>query len=484
MTTTVALRRRGRIVIACMLAMFMVAVEVTIIATAMPDIIANLGGFPLLSWVFSIYLLLQAVSIPVYGHLADMFGRKPVFFIGIGLFLTGSILCGFATNIPGLIFFRALQGLGAGAIVPLTTIIIADVYNQQERACLQGYLSSVWAVSAIIGPLMGAFIVRHFHWSGVFWINVPLGILSAGLLAHYLPTAPQRREVVSLDIAGIVYMTLAVGGLLITMLQGEQLGYWRLPLLILTVISVVLLVREQRCSPAPLFPLSLWQSKIIIAGNIGGLIIGAAMMGIAAFLPTYIQAVLGGSTLEAGWTLAMMSLGWPLASTLCGKLMIHTSYRLMAVGGAVLLVAGSFLLLQLDVQSSINDARVAAFIIGLGMGMSNTTFLVSVQNEAPFAIRGIATASTVFTRMLGSVVGTAVLGTTLNTNLQQRLPGIDNPVQHLIAHHGQDTQGLAHIVQQVAISMHGVYWVSMLIALCALVAAGLVPQGLRPRQED
>ncbi len=156
----------------------------------------------------------------------------------------------------------------------------------------------------------------------------------------------------------------------------------------------------------------------------------------------------------------------------------------MALCGAVLLVAGSLLLLRLDAQSSINDARLASFVIGLGMGMCNTTFLVSVQNEAPFAIRGIATASTVFTRMVGSALGTAILGATLNTNLQRRLPGVDDPVQHLIAHHGQYGQDLAHMAQQVAVSMHGVYWVSMLIARWALGAAGLVPHGLRPRQED
>ncbi|WMQ73540.1 MAG: Multidrug resistance protein 3 [Sodalis sp.] len=481
--STAAPLRRGWVLVACILAMFMAAVEVTIVATAMPDIIASLGGFQLLSWVFSIYLLLQAISIPIYGRLADMFGRKPLFFVGTWLFLSGSILCGFASHMPALILFRALQGLGAGAIVPLATTIIADVYNQQERARLQGYLSSVWAVSAIIGPLMGAFIVRHYHWSGVFWVNVPLGIISTGLLARHLPAAAHRRDAPSLDMAGIAYMTLAVGCLLVALLQGGELGRWRVGLLVLSVISTVLLVREQRRSPVPLFPLALWQSKVIIAGNVGGLIIGAAMMGIAAFLPTYIQAVLGGSTLEAGWTLAVMSLGWPLASTLCGRLMIHTSYRLMALCGAVLLVAGSLLLLRLDAQSSIAAARLASFVIGLGMGMSNTTFLVSVQNEAPFAIRGIATASTVFTRMVGSALGTALLGATLNMNLQRRLPGIDDPVQHLIAHHGHSGPGLTHMAQQVALSIHGVYRVSLLIAFCALIAAGLVPRGLRPRQE-
>ncbi|AFP84990.1 MFS transporter [secondary endosymbiont of Ctenarytaina eucalypti] len=477
--------RRSGILIACMLAMFMSAVEVTIIATAMPDIIANLGGFPLLSWVFSIYLLLQAISIPIYGHLADIFGRKPVFFVGIGLFLTGSMLCGFSSHMLALIFFRALQGLGAGAIVPLSITIIADVYNQQERARLQGYLSSVWAVSAIIGPLMGAFIVEHYHWSGVFWVNVPFGIISAGLLARYLPVSPNQSDASSLDMAGITYMTLSVGCLLIALLQGNEIiGQCRVGLLVLSLISAVLLVQEQRRSTSPLFPLALWKSQIIIAGNVGGLIIGASMMSIAAFLPTYIQAVLGGTTLEAGWTLAVMSLGWPLASTLCGRFMIHTSYRLMAWCGAGLLVAGSLLLLRLNAESSMSLARLASFVIGLGMGVSNTTFLVSVQNEAPFAIRSIATASTVFTRMVGSALGTALLGATLNINLQRFLPGIDNPVQHLIAHHGQSSQELAYMAQQVAVSMHGVYCVSSLIALCALGAAVLVPRGLRPRQDE
>lgn len=248
--------------------------------------------------MFTLYLLLQAISIPIYGRLADMFGRKPVFFVGTGLFLSGSILCGFASHMPALILFRALQGLGAGAIVPLATTIIADVYHQQERARLQGYLSNVWAVSAIIGPLMDAFIVCHYHWSGVFLVIVPLGIISTGLLARYLPAAPHRRDAPSLDVAGIAYMTLAVACLLVALLQGDEQGRWRAGLLVLSIISAVLLVREQRRCPMPLFPLTLWQRKVIIAGNVGGLIIGAAMMGIAAFLPIYIQAVLGGAPLR------------------------------------------------------------------------------------------------------------------------------------------------------------------------------------------
>lgn len=476
-TTSSVPAHRGWILFACMMAMFMAAIEVTIVATAMPSIIADLGGFASLGWVFSIYLLMQAVTIPIYGRLADLFGRKAVFIIGAGLFMAGSIMCGFSGSMWWLIVFRGLQGLGAGAITPLTTTIIADIYTPQERARVQGYLSSVWAVSAIIGPLMGAFIVSHYHWSGVFWINIPLGILSVILLMRFLPPSQQPEQSVSLDWAGIGYLTLAVCSLLIALLQASELGYLAIGLLLVALMSAILLVRQERRAVTPLFPLALWKSQVIVAGNLGGLVIGAAMMGIAAFLPTYIQAVLGGSTLQAGWTLAMMSIGWPLASTLSGRIMMHTSYRLTAVCGAVLLILGSVLLLQLSADSAVWFARLAAFVIGLGMGTCNTTFLVSVQNDADYAIRGIATASTLFTRMVGSAVGTAVFGAVFNLNLAYRLPQIADPVRRLIEQHSRhqtDSTISRMMIEQVALSLHWVFWCSAIIAVFALIPAMMI----------
>ncbi len=478
-------KHRPLILTACMLSMFMAAVEVTIVATAMPTIIADLGGFSLLGWVFAVYLLTQAITVPVYGRLADLYGCRKIFFIGTTLFLVGSILCGFAPSLTWMIIFRALQGLGAGAITPIATTLIANVYGPKERAKAQGYLASVWAVSAIVGPLLGAFIVSHFPWALVFWVNVPIGLIAIAILARYLPADSQRKQH-QLDLAGTGLLTLSVAALLLALLQAEVFGYWALALVGVAIISAYLLVRQERRTPEPLFPLALWESKVIVAGNIGGLVIGATMMGISAFLPTFVQGVMGGTPLQAGTTLAMMSIGWPLASMFSGHLMQATSYRATALIGALLLVSGSMILLMLTAASGLWWARLAALTIGAGMGLCNTTFLVSVQNAADISMRGIATASTLFTRMLGSAIGTALLGATLNLNLEHRLPDIIDPVQQLMEKQSRitmDSVQLSAMTNSVAASLHWVFIVAAVISLFALAAGTLIPAGERPKGE-
>lgn len=485
-TSLTPIAHRPLILIACMLAMFMSAIEATIVATAMPTIIADLGGFSLLSWVFSVYLLAQAITIPIYGRLADLYGRKRVFFFGATLFLLGSILCGFSPNMYWLIAFRLLQGLGAGAIMPIASTIVGDIYSATERPKVMGYLSSVWGVSAIIGPLLGAFIVQHLPWALVFWVNLPIGLLAMLFLGRYLPSHQQVRQHV-LDLAGTAWLTIFVSALLLALLQAETLGWWVVPMLAIAVFSLVLLIRQERRAPEPLFPLALWQSRVIVAGNIGGVAIGAAMMGISAFLPTFIQGVMGGTPLEAGTTLALMSIGWPLASALSGRLMLLTSYRTTALLGALLLLAGGMILLLLQPVGSLLWGRVAAFMVGAGMGLCNTTFLVSVQNAAHFSIRGIATAGTVFTRMIGSAIGTAILGATLNLNLQWRLPETTDPLQQLMeptVRYAMRPDALAALTEQVAASLHWVFLISALISLFALAAAMLIPADCRPQGEE
>lgn len=238
MTESAQLQTEHRhwILIACMLAMFMAAIEVTIVATAMPTIIADLGGFAQFGWVFSIYLLTQAVSVPLYGRLADIWGRKRLFFIGVTLFLLGSVLCGFAHSMMWLIVFRAFQGLGAGAIMPLTTTIVADIYSPRERASVQGWLSSVWGVAAVIGPLSGAWLVQHFNWSVIFWVNVPIGLLSMLLLARFLP-AREQHQGATLNLTGSCWLMISVTALLVALLQAEALGFWLVPFLALALLA-------------------------------------------------------------------------------------------------------------------------------------------------------------------------------------------------------------------------------------------------------
>ena len=488
MTESAQLRTGHRhwILIACMLAMFMAAIEVTIVATAMPTIIADLGGFSQFGWVFSIYLLTQAVSVPLYGRLADKLGRKTMFFTGTSLFLIGSVLCGFAHSMTWLILFRAFQGLGAGAIMPISSTIVADIYSPRERASVQGWLSSVWGVAAIVGPLTGAWLVQHFSWSVIFWVNLPIGLISMLMLARWLPAHQQEEKSAPLNLAGSGWLMLCVSALLVALLQAELLGYWLIPFLLCSLLAGWQLKRHEQRAAAPLFPLVIWRSRLIIAGNAGNLIIGAAMMGISAFLPTWIQGIRGGTPLQAGSALAMMSIGWPLASTLSGRLMLLTSYRFTAQLGALLLVSGSALLLLLQPASSLYQAGFTAFLIGTGMGMTSTTFLVSVQNEADYQIRGICTASVMFSRMIGSAVGTAIMGAVLNLNLQWRLPQVADPVQQIMSEPSRQQlapQALQEMVQAIAASLHWVFVVALVIALFALGVAWLMPRQ-RPEQAE
>lgn len=487
--TVSAQRQTGHrhwILIACMLAMFMAAIEVTIVATAMPTIIADLGGFSQFGWVFSIYLLTQAVSVPLYGRLADRVGRKTMFFIGTSIFLLGSVLCGFAHSMVWLILFRAFQGLGAGAIMPLSSTIVADIYSPRERASVQGWLSSVWGVAAIVGPLTGAWLVQHFSWPVIFWVNLPIGVISMLMLARWLPSPPQEERAQPLNVAGSSWLMLCVTALLIALLQAEQLGFWLVPFLLVSLLAGWQLKRHEQRATAPLFPLVIWRNRLMVAGNAGNLIIGAAMMGISAFLPTWIQGIRGGSPLQAGSVLAMMSIGWPLASTLSGRLMLRTSYRFTAQLGVLLLVTGSALLLLLQPASSLFQAGFTAFLIGTGMGMTSTTFLVSVQNQADYQIRGICTASIMFSRMIGSAVGTAIMGAVLNLNLQWRLPEIQDPVQQIMSAQSRQQlspETLQQMVTAIAASLHWVFVVALVTALLAPGVAWMMPRQ-RPEHSD
>jgi EmrB/QacA subfamily drug resistance transporter len=469
--------KRRWILAACMAAMFMAAVEATIVATAMPTIVASLGGFSIFGWVFSAYLLATAVSVPIYGRLADLYGRKRVFFAGASLFLLGSALCGFAGSMPALILFRALQGLGGGAIMPITQTIIGDIYTPTERGRVQGCLSSVWGISAIIGPLLGAAIVQHLHWSLVFWVNLPIGPVAMALLATYfVESTPPRQH--RLDIAGGVLTLLASGGVMLALLQAASLGWWIIPLLIVAGVSGVLLIYQERRAPEPMLPPVLWRNRTILAANLGGFAIGAVMMGVSAFLPTYVQGVMGRSALVGGGVLAAMSLGWPIAATLCGRLMLVTSYRVTAILGGACLVLGALVLTGLDPARGPFWAAAGAFLIGCGMGMSNTTFVVAAQNAASWQLRGIATSSTMFMRMIGSALGTAMLGAALNLSLVLHPPGIGDPVQTLMDPARRTLLPAAQLDQLVATvgaSLANVYWLALALALLALSLAWVTP---------
>src|SRR6478736_2613885 len=380
--TAIVTGRRSLILAACMMATFMAAVENTIVGTAMPSIVAALGDFHLFSWVFVAYLLFQAVSIPIYGRLSDLYGRKRVFFAGAGVFLLGSTLCGFATDMYWLIAFRALQGMGAGAIQPLAYAIVGDIYTPSERAKVQGFLSSVFGVSAVVGPTLGAFLVEHASWQAVFWVNLPIGALAMTMLGAFLREQPHHKPP-KIDYIASLLLTVGAGALMLAMIQAAQLAVWLLAVLAAVGVAALwLLVRHERHAPAPMLPIRFWTNRVIALGNFGSFAIGAVMMSVTGFLPTYLQGVMGRGTSAIGAAVAAMSISWAVASVLAGRLMLRTSYRASAMLGGTMLALGSAVLVLMTPQSSVAWAVLGALLVGIGMGSCNTTYLVSVQGAA------------------------------------------------------------------------------------------------------
>jgi EmrB/QacA subfamily drug resistance transporter len=474
-----------------MMATFMAAMESSIVATAMPTIVAELGGFHLFSWAFAAYLLTQAVTIPIYGRLADLYGRKRVFYAGAGLFLFASALCGLAWAMLPLILFRALQGAGAGAIQPIAITIVGDIYQPTERARVQGYISGVFGFAAIIGPMLGAFLVQHVTWSLVFWINLPIGLITFvmfGLFFHE-HQVPHRHRI---DYLGSALMMFGAGALMLALVQAGNSGG------IATIIALAAggvaalwaLTVHERGTVEPILPLKLWRDRVIAIGSFSGFTGGMVMMSINAFLPLYVQGAMGGSPAAAGLALGAASVSWTFASVVGGRLMIRTSYRLAATIGGVSLIAGTAVLISLGPDSSLLWAGLGSLLIGIGMGFCNTSFLVSTQARVSWRERGMATSSIMFMRIVGNSVGAAVFGAILNFGINRRIPGAGDAVNRLLepgAREGLGVGEIARLSEAVAGSLHIVYIVAGLVAVLSLVLALALPAKLsptRPQRHD
>jgi EmrB/QacA subfamily drug resistance transporter len=481
-----AMARRKLVLAACLMATFMAAVESTIIATAIPTIVSDLGGFSLFSWVFTIYLLTQAVSIPIYGRFADIYGRRAVFFGGAGLFLVGSILCGFAWGMVPLICFRAVQGFGAGAVQPTAATILGDIYTPTERAKIQGLVSSVFGVSAVVGPSLGAFLIGHFSWQVVFWVNVPIGFAAIGMIALFLQETVQHRQH-RIDWLGSWLLLIAVGALMLALVQGSSLGGFVLTgMIIVGVVTLVALFLHERSTAEPMLPLELWRNRVIAVGSLGNGFAGAIMMGVSAFLPTYVQGAMGRSPVDGGLVLGAMSVSWALFSIGGGRLMVHTSYRLVAVWGGISLVIGCLILVALTPADGPVWAAVGSLVIGIGMGFCSTVFIVSVQAAVPWRQRGAATSATMFLRFIGQSIGAAGCGAVLNATMVAIDPAATHVVDRLLDAAGRAAMApaeLAHLTDVVARSLHNAYLLATVFAIATLLIATRLPARLSPAQQ-
>ena len=403
-----------------MLSLALVAIDSTIIATAVPSVVADLGGFTEFPWLFSVYLLAQAVTVPVYGKLADVFGRKPVMLFGIGLFLVGSILCGVAWSMGALIAFRAVQGLGAGAVQPMSMTIVGDLYSLQERAKVQGYLASVWAVSAVVGPTLGGVFSEYVSWRWIFFINIPLCLIAAAALGlRFHEEVETRRQ--RIDFTGAAVLTVALTLLILGLLEGGQAWAWGAPQSFLVlgagVVLLVVFVPIERRAADPVVPLRLLRRRLLVATNVVAACVGAVLIGLTSYVPTFAQDVLGTGPLVAGFALAALTLGWPLSASQSGRVYLRIGIRSTALIGAAVVILGSALLLLLGNSSSVLQVGATSFVIGLGMGFSAAPTLIAAQSAAHWQERGVVTGLNMFFRSGGSAVGVAVFGAIVNATL-------------------------------------------------------------------
>jgi len=462
--------RRRFTVTALLFAMAMAAMEATVVGTAMPTVIADLGGLALYGWVGSAYLLASTVSVPVYGKLADLYGRKPLMFLGIALFLLGSFASGAAQGILPLIAARAVQGLGAGAMQPIAMTILGDLFTVEERGRVQGFFGAVWAAAGAAGPLLGGVLVQALSWRWVFWINVPFGLVSAAILVLSFREAERPPRTLPLDWPGALLVAgAALAGLLAA--AGEW-PHWSAPCAFALLGGVVW---RGRTAPDPVLPLALVVRRPIAVASLSSLLLGAAMMGVLMFVPLYVQGVLGTSPAEAGATAAPMLIGWPIAATLTSRALVRTGFRAPVWFGSALCAASlvAFALL-LAPGAHLGTLQAVMFVYGLGMGFVNTTLLIAVQASVGWEQRGVATALTMFSRSIGGALGVGAFGSLLAS----RLDGILAPeaVRDLLdpARRGALAGG-AHIAAGLAEGLAPVFFASAALALVNLVVVALYP---------
>ncbi len=417
-------RRTVAIVSGVLAATFLAALDVSIVGTAMPTIVGELRGFALYPWVVTAYLLTSTTTIPLYGRLADLYGRKRILLAAITLFLAGSALCGLAQSMLQLVLFRALQGLGAGGIIPVTLTVLGDLFPLEQRARLQGLTSAVWGAAAVAGPSVGAAVTDLAGWRWIFYLNVPVGLVALGLLGAALRERVGRREH-PLDYRGALLLTAGMT-LLLSGLSAAGEGRGAAPIVAVgaTLGGAALLVlfwRTERRAALPIVPPELVRRRLMAVVGLGSILIGAGMFGLISFLPLAMQGLGAGTATTAGLTIMPFAVSWSLASTVAGRVILRFGFRSSVVVGMGAMLTGALVLQVVPRWPVLGWAVAAAALFGVGMGFSATAFLIAVQNAVAWSERGIATALVGLSRTIGGAVGVAVLGAVLNGVIQQRL---------------------------------------------------------------
>ena len=464
-----------------LLSLFLASMEGTVVATAMPSIVAQLGGLSIYSWVFSIYMLTSTTSVPIYGKLSDLYGRKLIYIISMVLFMAGSLLCATARSIDQLILYRAIQGLGAGGVLPLAFIIIGQLFTFEERAKMQGLFSGVWGISAVVGPLIGGFLVDQISWHWVFYINLIPGLLASGLVWFAWHEAKLSPVKVKIDFAGAALLT--AGGLLLLLGLNELGNPWGGWMLALSLVLFAVLVWVEGRAPDPILPLNLFRDRLFNVTILHGVFAGMAVFGSISYVPLFVQAVLGTTATQAGIALMPMSLSWTISSIFGTRLLLKMGYRTIALFGMLVMVVGGFFMSRIGEGTSQVEIMLFTGMMGVGMGLSVPAFLIAVQSAVRRDQLGVATSTVQFSRSIGGTLGVSILGALLSSTLASRLlsAGIDpatvslNSLLDPLASASAKIEG--PLRQALGFSIAQLFLMALFAALVALVVVFFAPRG-------
>jgi EmrB/QacA subfamily drug resistance transporter len=498
-TLAMSSRRRLAVTLGVITGMFLAALEATVVGTAMPTVISSLGGLNHYSWVFSAYLITSTITVPVWGKLSDLYGRRLLFQLGIAIFLLGSVLSGMAGTMTQLIAYRAVQGLGAGALVPLAMTIIGDVYTVEERARMQAFFSGVWGLSSVVGPIVGGFITDQLSWRWVFYINVPFGIIAAVIMQLSLKE-PKRHGRPSIDYAGAALLMASITLLMLALVEGgatlrEFASARNVGLLVVAVLLGALFIYVERRAQDPIVPFELFRNRVVAVSVVAGFLAGVAMFGAISFVPLFAQGALGSTATEAGSLLTPLMLSWVGLSVVGGRLLFKVGYRPTTLAGLFLLTLGFAMLSSYQRTTPRVWLYVDLVLIGAGLGLTMLTLLIAVQQSVGRAQLGIATSLNQFSRSIGGAVGVAIMGAVLSAGLASHLQRVartgagpltperaaelasnPNALIEPQARAALPPAVLDELQESLAAAIHNVFWTGTALAGLALLVAFWLPR--------
>jgi EmrB/QacA subfamily drug resistance transporter len=475
-----------------LLGILLAALDQTIVGTALPTIVGDLGGLNDLSWVVTAYLLASTVSTPLWGKLGDLYGRKPLFQFAIVLFLIGSALAGLSWSMTALVLFRAVQGLGGGGLTVLAQALIADVVPPRERGRYQGVFGAVFGISSVVGPLLGGFIVEHLTWHWLFYVNLPVGVLALAVTTVVLPASP-RRQTVSIDYLGTVLVAAATTSLVLgTTLGGTTYAWASVQIVGLAVLGVLLVaafVLAERRATDPVLPLRLFRNRTFTVCGVVGFVVGFAMFGSITFLPLYLQVVQGATPTASGLRMLPMLAGMLLTAVGSGQLITRWGrYKVFPIAGTAIVSVGLFLLSRMDEHTSILTSSLSMFVLGFGLGMVMQVLVIAVQNAVEYRDLGVGTSGATFFRSIGSCFGTAVFGAIFTNELSGNLahalptgalpPGVNPSAARSSPAALEHLPPAVHeaLIHAYAISLQPVFLVGALVGVVAFALTWLIPE--------